>query len=110
MAHAQDAEHPGGHILPRSLYFGIFAALMALTLLTVGVAYVNLGEMNIVVALGVAIVKAALVVLFFMHVKYGSRLTWVFIGAGVFWLMILLGLLMGDYATRGWMSLPYIAH
>jgi cytochrome c oxidase subunit IV len=48
-------------------------------------------------------------VLYFMHVRYGSRLTWVVIGAGVFWLLILLTLLLTDYSSRGWMSLPYIA-
>ena len=108
MAHAQNAE-PTDHILPRSLYLGIFAVLMVLTMVTVGVAYVNLGQLNIVVALTVAIIKATLVVLYFMHVRYGSRLTWVFIGAGVFWLLILLTFLLTDYSSRGWMSLPYIS-
>jgi cytochrome c oxidase subunit 4 len=108
MAHVQNAE-PADHILPKSLYLGIFAVLMVLTMVTVGVAYVNLGQLNIVVALTVAIIKATLVVLYFMHVRYGSRLTWVVIGAGVFWLLILLTLLLTDYSSRGWMSLPYIA-
>ena len=99
-----------GHIVSTRVYYGIFAVLMLCTYLTVQAAFFDLGALNTVVALLIAVFKATLVVLFFMHVKYGSRLTWVFIGAGVFWLMILLGLLMGDYATRGWMSLPYIAH
>jgi cytochrome c oxidase subunit IV len=99
-----DLEH--AHILPRSLYFGIFGALMVLTAATVGLAFVDLGFMNVIVALSVAVVKATLVVLFFMHVKYSSKLTWMVVGAGVFWLFILLSLLMLDYSSRGWMLVP----
>jgi cytochrome c oxidase subunit IV len=101
----------GGHIehiehhLPKNLYFVIFGALMVLTALTVGLAYVNLGQMNIVVALAVAVVKASLVVMFFMHLKYESHLTKVVLGAGVFWLVLLLGIIM-DYVTRSWMYMP----
>jgi cytochrome c oxidase subunit 4 len=101
----------GGHIepvehhLPKNLYFVIFGALMALTALTVGLAFVNLGQMNIVVALAVAVVKASLVVMFFMHLKYESHLTKVVLGAGVFWLVLLLGIIM-DYVTRSWMYMP----
>ena len=93
------------HHLPKNLYFVIFGALMVLTAMTVGLAFVNLGQMNIVVALAVAIVKASLVVLFFMHLKYESHLTKVVLGAGVFWLMLLLGIIM-DYVTRSWMYVP----
>ena len=106
-AYAQDAEH-ADHIIPRSVYFGIFAVLMALTVITVAVSYVNLGPLNIIVAITVAVIKATLVVLYFMHVRYSSRLTWVVVGAGVFWLLILLGMLMGDYGSRGWLQAPYI--
>jgi cytochrome c oxidase subunit IV len=101
----------GGHIehvehhLPKNLYFMIFGALMVLTAITVGLAYVNLGQLNIVVALTVAIVKASLVVMFFMHLKYESPLTKVVLGAGVFWLVLLLGIIM-DYVTRSWMYMP----
>jgi cytochrome c oxidase subunit 4 len=103
----------GGHVehvehhLPKSLYFAIFGALMILTALTVGLAFVNLGLFNIVVALTVAIVKASLVVMFFMHLKYESHLTKVVLGAGVFWLVLLLGIIM-DYATRSWMYTPHL--
>ena len=93
------------HHLPKNLYFVIFGALMVLTALTVGLAFVNLGQLNIVVALAVAIVKATLVVLFFMHLKYESQLTKVVLGAGVFWLLLLLGIIM-DYVTRSWMYMP----
>jgi cytochrome c oxidase subunit 4 len=101
----------GGHIehvehhLPKNLYFMIFGALMVLTAITVSLAYVNLGQLNIVVALAVAIVKASLVVMFFMHLKYESPLTKVVLGAGVFWLVLLLGIIM-DYVTRSWMYMP----
>ena len=98
------------HILPPSVYYGIFGALMVLTALTVGAAYVDLGVLNIGVALGIAVVKASLVVLFFMHVKYSSRLIWIVLGGGLFWLAILLSLLMLDYGSRGWMNIPPIRH
>jgi cytochrome c oxidase subunit IV len=103
----------GGHIehvehhLPKNLYFAIFGALMALTAMTVGLAYVNLGQLNIVVALAVAVLKASLVVMFFMHLKYESHLTKVVLGAGVFWLVLLLGIIM-DYVTRSWMYMPHL--
>jgi cytochrome c oxidase subunit IV len=103
------AEH-ADHILPLGVYLGIFGALMVLTALTVGAAFVNLGSLNIVAAIGIAVVKASLVVLFFMHVKYSSKLTWVVVGAGLFWLAILLSLLMLDYGSRGWMKVPPIVH
>ena len=101
--HVEHAEHH----LPKNLYFVIFGALMVLTAMTVGLAFVNLGQMNIVVALAVAVVKASLVVMFFMHLKYESHLTKVVLGAGVFWLVLLLGIIM-DYVTRSWMYVPHL--
>jgi cytochrome c oxidase subunit 4 len=89
-------------IVPTRTYFTIFAALMAFTAITVAVAFVDLGLLNPVVALSIAVVKATLVVLFFMHLKYSSRLTRVTAGASIFWLAILLLLTLSDYATRGW--------
>jgi cytochrome c oxidase subunit IV len=89
-------------IVPTRTYFAIFGSLMVLTVLTVGAAFVDLGVMNSVLALSIAIVKATLVVLFFMHLKYSSRLVWVVGGAALFWLGILLVLILSDYATRGW--------
>jgi cytochrome c oxidase subunit IV len=89
-------------IVPRSTYFTIFSILVFLTGLTTTVAFFDLGLLNPVVALSIAIVKASLVVLFFMHLKYGTRLTWVVGGASIFWLGILLVLILSDYATRGW--------
>jgi cytochrome c oxidase subunit 4 len=94
------------HIVSRKLYFGIFGALMVFTVLTVVAANIDLGGiMNAVVALTIAVIKALLVVLFFMHVRYSSRLTWVFVGAGFFWLVIMVALTLSDYLTRPWMDI-----
>ncbi len=80
----------------------IFGALMVLTILTVVVAKINLGHpFNDIVALTIAVSKALLVVLFFMHVRYSPRLTWVVVVAGFFWLGILIVLTLSDYMTRG---------
>ena len=75
---------------------------MVLTAVTVGVAFVNLGAFNFPVAIGIAITKATLVILFFMHVQYSTRLTWAVVVGSVFWLGILLVFLMSDYLTRSW--------
>ena len=91
------------HIVPRLTYYKVFAALLGLTGLTVGVAFVNLGRFNTIVALAIAVAKALLVVLIFMHVRYSSRLTWVVLAGGLFWLMLLIALTMSDYLTRSWM-------
>ena len=88
------------HIVSRLLYYRIFAVLLLLTLLTVGVAYLNLGPLNSIMALTIATGKALLVVLFFMHVRYSNRLTWIVISAGVFWLLVLLVFTLSDYFTR----------
>ena len=95
-----------GHISPVRLYVLIFLTLMVLTAVTVAVAYVNLGELNKVVALGIATFKATLVVLYFMHVKYSSRLTKLVVVSGFFFLIVLLGLTMADYASREWLPVP----
>src|SRR4029453_5723467 len=88
------------HIVPTRVYYLIFAILMICTALTVGIAFVDLGPFNVVAALTIAVFKATLVVLFFMHVKYGTRLTWAVVAGSVFWLGILLALTMGHYLTR----------
>jgi cytochrome c oxidase subunit 4 len=90
------------HILPTRVYYAIFGILMVCTYLTWQIAYFDLGPFNTIAALVIAIFKAVLVILFFMHVKYSSRLTWVVVIGAVFWLGILLTLTMGDYLTRGW--------
>jgi cytochrome c oxidase subunit 4 len=90
------------HITPARTYYTIFALLLFCTYLTWQVAYFDLGPFNTVVALGIAIFKATLVVLFFMHVKNSTRLTWAVVLGSVFWLGILLTLTMTDYLTRVW--------
>ena len=92
------------HVVPIAVYFRVFAALLLLTGVTVWVAFLDLGAANTVVAMAIAAIKASLVVLYFMHVRYGSRLTWVFIGAGVFWLAVLITLTLSDELTRGWLT------
>lgn len=91
-----------GHVAPKSMYYGVFLALLVGTGLTVLAAFFDMGAMNNVVMLAIASVKAMLVVLFFMHVRWGTRLTWVVVASGFFWLLILFGLTMTDYVSRGW--------
>ena len=90
------------HISSIGEYLAIFFALMGLTALTVWVAFQDFGAFNDLIAMSIATSKGLLVVLFFMHVKYSSKLTWVFAGAGFFWLFILFGLVLSDYISRGW--------
>ena len=73
-----------------------------LTALTVWVATFDLGRWNAIMALSIAVVKATLVVLYFMHVRYSSKLTWVFVCAGIIWLIILFAFTLSDFLTRGW--------
>ena len=90
------------HILPKRVYYTIFAILLFCTYLTVQIAFLDLGALNTVAALGIATFKAAIVILFFMHVKYSTRLTWAVVLGSIFWLGILLTLTMSDYLTRVW--------
>ena len=78
------------HLVPIRIYLTIFAILMVLTAVTVSVSFLDLGPFNTVVALVIAVTKAVLVVLFFMHARYSSRLTWAVVAGGVFWLALLL--------------------
>jgi len=96
------------HVTSRKVYFLVFGALLALTLATVLVAEVDLGVFNDVVALTIAVTKAMLVLLFFMHIRHSTRMTVLTAVAGFFWLAILIGLTMADYASRGHI-LPYVA-
>lgn len=90
-----------GHVISVKFYAQVFAALIALTLTTAGMAFLDLGAgWNTVAALVIAVGKALLVILYFMHLRYSDRLTWVFAGAGFFWLLILLGGTLDDLITR----------
>ncbi len=92
------------HRISRGIYLLIFAALLLLTALTVAASFVELGPWHLAVALTIAMAKALLVVLFFMHVLHSGRLIWLVIGAALFWLGILLTLTFSDYATRHWLK------
>ena len=93
------------HVVSVKLYAAIFGTLLVLTLATAGASYVDLGgHLNAILALLIAGGKALLVILFFMHVRYSSRLTWVFVGAGFFWLMIMLALTIADTISRNWLA------
>ncbi len=103
-----DAYDSSGHapkhdVMGLPIYFGVFLALIVLTFLTVLVSRYDLGLLNTPIALGIAVVKAALVVLFFMHVIHSSRLTWVVIISSFLWLGVLFVLTLADYLTRGWL-------
>jgi cytochrome c oxidase subunit 4 len=83
-----------------STYYAVFAALIALTLLTVGISFFELGPWHTVAGLGIGAVKALLVVLFFMHLLHADKITWLAAAVGLFWLGILLSLSLTDYLTR----------
>jgi cytochrome c oxidase subunit 4 len=106
-AHLEPEEYHEHHV-PRTTYYAIFVALMVLTGATVGLAFVNLGVFNVTVALAVAVAKAALVVMFFMHMKYSSPLIKLVGFAAVVWLSMLLLITLSDYLTRGWLTAPPI--
>lgn len=95
------------HIVPVRVYLTIFFILMAGTVLTVLTAQVDLPPhwlpMNAIVAMTIAVFKATAVVLYFMHVRYSSRLIWLIVGAALFWLVILFALTFSDYSTRSWL-------
>jgi len=88
-------------VLSKNVYYAIFAALVVLTGVTTMVAFLDLGVFNPIVAMSIAVFKASLVVLYFMHMRYSSRMTIIIGAASVFWLGILLVLIMSDYAVRG---------
>ena len=98
-----DATH---HVVPVSLYLTIFTALMVLTAATVGVAYVDLGRANFLVALAIAVTKATLVILYFMHLRWSERLNLVFVATSLVWLVLLIGFIVSDPLTRDWVGTP----
>lgn len=94
------------HVSPVKTYLAIFAALMIGTAMTVAAAFQNFGQMNDVIALAIAVTKATLVVLFFMHVKYSTKLTTVVVVSGIFFLLVLFAFTLSDYVSRGWLGVP----
>lgn len=95
------------HPIAPGTYYRVFALLIGLTFLTVGVSFLHLGgAWHLAAGLAIAVVKAALVVLFFMHVLHSTRLTWVVVASGFFWLGIMLVLTLTDYLSRGAIDVP----
>lgn len=90
------------HVVSIKAYVGVFLALMVLTGVTVWAAGQDFGPYNTAVAVGIAITKATLVVLIFMHVKWGTKLTKLFVVSGVVFLLILMAITMSDYVSRPW--------
>jgi cytochrome c oxidase subunit 4 len=117
---AENNQHSDHHIVPVSVYLMVFVALMFGTALTTGVAFIDLGPFNTVVALIIAFIKMSLVILFFMHVKYQPGLTRIAIICAFFWLGIMMTLTLSDELSRGWEMnpapwgtgalIPHIAH
>ena len=96
------------HIVPVKVYLAIFLALLVGTALTVVAAYIDFPwRLNTIVALTIASVKATLVVLYFMHVRYSTRLVWVIVASALFWMGILFAFTFSDYFTRPWLSPGY---
>ncbi len=92
------------HIVSLKIYVMIFLALMVGTALTVWAGLQDFpGPLNVIIALTIAVVKATLVVLYFMHIRYSSRLIWVVFTSALFWLAILFALTFNDYWTRSWL-------
>jgi cytochrome c oxidase subunit 4 len=94
-----EAEH---HIVSPRVYVVIFLCLLVFTGLTVGASYVEMGVFNPIAAIAIACIKMVLVVLFFMHVKYSTRLTMLTVASGFFMFLVLIGMTMADYISRAW--------
>ena len=96
------------HIVSRTIYFVIFGALIVLTVVTYFAAQIHFQReaINTIIALVIAVTKATLVILYFMHVRYSPRLTWVVVTAGFFWLAIMIMLTLSDYETRNQSAIP----
>jgi cytochrome c oxidase subunit IV len=106
MAASNGHSGTGHHIAPVSLYITIFVLLMVLTLATWGVTFIHLGIFNFPVALAIAITKAMLVIMFFMHVYWSPKIIKVTMGMSVFFLIIMLMMVMSDYLSRGYYGMP----
>jgi|EndMetStandDraft_5_1072996.scaffolds.fasta_scaffold123690_2 cytochrome c oxidase subunit 4 len=104
--HGHDGHGHAPHVVPLGVYFAVFAALMLGTWLTVMAAHQDFGRYNTAVALAIAITKASLVVVFFMHVKYSPRLITLVVVGSFVWLAILLFITLSDYWTRGGLGTP----
>ena len=102
MTDQKEMEESQHHIVSPVIYIIIGGSLLVLTGLTVGASYLELGIFNPIVAILIACIKAVLVVLFFMHVKYSSKLTKLTVFCGLFTFLALIGMTLSDYFTRAW--------
>jgi cytochrome c oxidase subunit 4 len=94
------------HILPIRTYLAVYVALLVLLVATVGAAYVNIEPFNFALTMAIAVAKATLILLIFMHVGYGEKITWVFASGAFLWLAILIALSLNDYFTRDLLNIP----
>jgi cytochrome c oxidase subunit 4 len=90
------------HVTPPIVYMVIFGCLLVLTGVTVGASFIEMGVFNPIIALAIGVVKATLVVLFFMGVKYSTKLTKLTVFAGLFTFLVLIGMTLSDYISRAW--------
>ena len=104
-SHLPSHEHGAEPVATVGFYATVFAALVALTLLTIGLGFVELGRWHFLVGMMIATCKGVLVVLFFMHLIHSARLNWVVFVGALFWFAIMIGLTMADYVTRAWSTL-----
>jgi len=107
MAHQPDHETYSGHAAPHhaaplGMYFAVFAALMVLTVVTVWVSRIDLGAFNTAVAMAIAVLKATVVILWFMHVIHSPRMTWIVVISSFLWLAVMFVFFFSDYLTRDW--------
>lgn len=96
----------GSHVVPIRVYLAVILSLMALTIVTVWVAFLDFGFLNDVIAVGIAVLKALLVAMYFMHLRYSAPITRLFAGAGAIFFVILIALSLSDYRSRAWLPYP----
>ena len=102
MTDRKEMEEAAHHIVSPIVYLVVFILLLVFTGLTVGASYIEMGIFNPIAALAIACIKAVIVVLFFMHVKYSSKLTKLTVFAGIFTFLTLIGMTLSDYFSRAW--------
>jgi cytochrome c oxidase subunit 4 len=98
--HPHAEAHGEHHVIPTFVYYRVFAALMVLLVLTLAAAAFDLGPLNIAIAVTIAVIKAVLILLYFMHLRFSTPLVQVFGGAALFWLLIMFALTLTDYVSR----------
>ncbi|MCS6772008.1 MAG: cytochrome C oxidase subunit IV family protein [Kiritimatiellae bacterium] len=96
----------GEHVMPIRVYLAVIATLMVLTVVTVWVAFLDFGFLNDVIAVGIAVFKAFLVAVYFMHLRFAAPITRLCAGAGVIFFVIMIALTLSDYRSRAWLPFP----